>query len=170
MERNKTWTLCNFLPEGEKALFTKWVFKIKSLENGEQLHKARLVARGFEQEENCFDIFDVYAPVTKLNTFRVLIAVAAKFDLEITQMDVCSAFLYSEIGEEVYLKIPEGLKVKDGNKYCKLNKAIYGLKKAPKYWNETLDRVLCAEGYMKSRFDSCLYYKCKDGKRNYILV
>lgn len=75
------------------------------------------MARGFEQE--CDE--DLYAPVAKLNTFRIFVSVATKLGLEINQMDVCGAFLNAKIDEELYLILPEGT----DTKYVKLNKSIY---------------------------------------------
>ena len=107
LNENNTWTEVSKLPEGKKAINSKWVFKIKRLGNNEIKYKARLVARGFEQKDS-FDIHELYAPVAKLNTFRVFMSVATKLNLPVYQMDVCSAFLNSKIEEDVYLKLPDG--------------------------------------------------------------
>jgi Reverse transcriptase (RNA-dependent DNA polymerase). len=69
------------------------------------------------------------------------------------------------------LQVPEGVELEKGQtKFCKLNKAIYGLKRAPKDWNEKLDDVLKNEGFVKSHADSCLYSKCLKEVRIYVLV
>ena len=95
-------------------------------------YKARLVARGFEQNKECFDAYDLYAPVAELETFRIFVAVATKLGFRIYQMDVCRAFLNSEIQENVYLQVPEGVELEKGQpKFCKLNKTIYGLRELP---------------------------------------
>ena len=74
-------------------------------------------------------MFDLCAPVAKLETFRIFVAVATKLGFRIYQIDVC------EIQENVYLQVPEGVELEKGQtKYCKLNKAIYGLKRGLKYW------------------------------------
>jgi len=74
LNENNTWTISK-LPEGKKAINSKWVFKVKRLDNNEIKYKARLVARGFEQKE-IFDVHELYAPVAKLNTFSVFMSVA----------------------------------------------------------------------------------------------
>ncbi|KAJ2937847.1 hypothetical protein O0L34_g17825 [Tuta absoluta] len=154
LEKNKTWIETE-LPKGKKAIDSKWVFKIKKDEDTE-IFKARLVARGFKQEDK-LDHAEIYAPVAKLPTLRILLAIANKFDLELHQMDVKNAFLNGDIDEEVYLEKPEGMK-KDG-KVLKLKKSLYGLKKSPRYWNESFDRVMKQEGFIRSKCDYCLYYK-----------
>jgi Reverse transcriptase (RNA-dependent DNA polymerase). len=70
----------------------------------------------------------------QLETCRIFVAVSTKLGFRICQMDVCRAFLNTEIQENVYLQVPEVVELeKDQTKFCKLNKAIYGLKRAPKY-------------------------------------
>lgn len=66
--------------------------------------------------------------VAKLNTLRILLAVANHNGMEIHQMDVKSAFLNGTLREEIYMEQPEGFR--DGNQVLKLNKALYGLKQA----------------------------------------
>ncbi|KAL0337652.1 UNVERIFIED_CONTAM: Retrovirus-related Pol polyprotein from transposon TNT 1-94 [Sesamum calycinum] len=94
--------------------------------------KARLVARGFKQNEG-IDYFDIYSPVARLTTIRVLIALASMHNLSIHQMDVKTTFLYGELKEKVYMDQPEGFAANDNErKVCKLVKSLYGLKQAPK--------------------------------------
>ena len=90
--------------------------------------KTRLVAKGFKQKTD-LDFFDTFSPVTKITSIKLLIAIAAIFDLRIHQMDVKTAFL----NEEIYMDQPEGF-VEHGqeSKVCKLTKSLYGLKQAPK--------------------------------------
>jgi len=99
--KNKTWTLCE-LPKGRETISCKWVFKLKRKVNGEvDKYKARLVARGFSQKFG-FDYSETYAPVAKLVTLRVLLAVANEMNMYIHQMDVKSVFLNGELTDEIY--------------------------------------------------------------------
>ncbi|CAH2096121.1 unnamed protein product [Euphydryas editha] len=156
LQKNKTW-IETYLPEDKKAIETKWVFKIKK-ENGQNKYKARLVVRGFQQQDK-LDHSEIYAPVAKLPTLRILLAIACKYNLNISQMDVKNAFLNGEIEEEVYLKLPKGIEVADKNKVLKLQKSLYGLKKSPKNWNDRFNNFMIKQGFERSKADYCLYYK-----------
>ena len=70
-------------------------------------YKARLVFKGFRQKEG-LDYFDTYSPVTRITSIRLLISLAAVYDLQIHQMDVKTAFLNGELEEEIYMEQPEG--------------------------------------------------------------
>ena len=106
---NGTWTQAT-LPVGKKALSTKWVFKFKTNADGSRRYMARLVVRGFEQREG-IDFEETFAPVAKFTTVRMMLALATHFDWKVEQMEVKTAFLYPEIKEEVYIKMPEGYKL-----------------------------------------------------------
>lgn len=74
LKENNTWTEAA-LPENKSAVSSKWVFKVKNNESNNVQYKARLVARGFEQDDN-LDLKELYSPVAKLATFRIFVAVA----------------------------------------------------------------------------------------------
>ena len=132
IEQNKTWILVD-LPPGAKTIGCKWIFKRKFNPDGSiEKYKARLVAKGFTQKQN-IDYFDTFAPVTRISSIRVLIALASIHKLFIHQMDVKTAFLNGDLEEEIYMEQPEGCVVSgQENKVCKLLKSLYGLKQAPK--------------------------------------
>ena len=170
---NDTWTLVD-KPEDKQVLPGKWVYRVKYGANGQvDKLKARYVAKGFAQVER-LDFFETYAPTCKPETFRILLALAAKKELHLGQMDVKSAYLHSAIEEEIYLEQPEGFakKANPGRKIvCKLNKSIYGLKQAAKNWYEALTSLLLKKGFKRSRNDYCLFVrKDEDGTFSYVLV
>lgn len=159
LDENDTWEEVTEVPEGEEIISSKWVFKIKEAE-GKSLYKARLVARGFEQK-NCDD--EKYSPVAKLTTFKLMMAVAAQKRQPVYQMDVTGAFLYGDISETVYMKLPN-------NKICKLKKSLYGLKKSPKNWNCKFNNFMLDEEFIRSKNDPCLYFKCSGSDYIYLLL
>lgn len=95
------------LPSGRKALNLKWMFKKKYLPSGElERFKARLVAKGYNQKKG-IDYFETSAPVVRYVTIRFLLAMAAKFDLDIFQMDAVTAFLQGKLSEEIFVNQPQ---------------------------------------------------------------
>lgn len=115
IERNKTWELST-LPEGHNAIGVKWIYKIKRSSDGMIIkYKARLVAKGYKQKKG-FDYDEVFAPVTRFDTIRMILSLAAQHDWKIYQMDVKSAFLNGYLEEEVYVEQPDGYKVKGAEK------------------------------------------------------
>ncbi|GKF34092.1 ribonuclease H-like domain, reverse transcriptase, RNA-dependent DNA polymerase [Tanacetum coccineum] len=131
INRNNTWELTT-LPKGHKAIGLKWAFKTKKDANGNIIkHKARLVAKGYVQEHG-IDFEEVFAPVARMKTIRLLLAIAANNKWEAHHLDVKSAFLHGEL-KEVYVTQPEGfIKRENNRKVYRLIKALYGLRQAPR--------------------------------------
>lgn len=145
---------------GHKAIGLKWVFKVTKDAAGNVVkHKARLVAKGYAQREGV-DFDEVFAPVARLETVRVLIALAAHENWEIHHMDVKSAFLNGYLKEEVYVSQPPGFQKSEvDSKVLRLNKALYGLKQAPRAWNSRLDSELILLGFAKCSVEHAVYRK-----------
>lgn len=113
IEKNGTWELTE-LPEGVKTIGVKWIYKTKLNEKGEvDKHKARLVAKGYTQEYG-IDYDEVFAPVARLDTIRMVVSMAAQNDWEIFQLDVKSAFLQGELDEQIFVEQPPGY-IQKGN-------------------------------------------------------
>ncbi|GJW33369.1 putative ribonuclease H-like domain-containing protein [Tanacetum coccineum] len=153
----KVWKLVD-LPNGKRAIGTKWVFRNKKDEIGIVVrNKARLVAQGYTREEG-IDYDEVFAPVARIEAIRLFLAYTSFMGFIVYQMDVKSAFLYGTIEEEVYVCQPPGFEDPHfPDKVYKVEKALYGLHQAPKAWYETLsiDKTLFIKkdkGLMHKRF------------------
>nr|GEW14323.1 ribonuclease H-like domain, reverse transcriptase, RNA-dependent DNA polymerase [Tanacetum cinerariifolium] len=159
INRNNTWELTT-LPKGHKAIGLKWVFKTKKDANGNIIkHKARLVAKGYIQKHG-IDFEEVFAPVARMETIRLLLAIAANNKWEVHHLDVKSAFLHGDLKEEVYVTQPEGfIKGQDKGKVYRLIKSLYGLRQAPRAWNIKLDNTLKSLDFKKCALEQAIYTK-----------
>ncbi|GKC87261.1 retrovirus-related pol polyprotein from transposon TNT 1-94 [Tanacetum coccineum] len=142
----------------------KWIYKVKLDEYGDVLkNKARLVAKGYRQEEG-INFEESFASVARIEAIRIFIANAASKNMTIYQMDIKTAFLNGELNEEVYVSQPEGFFDPDHPTHVyHLKKALYGLKRAPRAWYNTLSRFLLANKFSKGVVDPTLFTKktCK---------
>lgn len=164
VEKNKTWKLTE-LPPGHKPIGLKWIYKIKRDTDGKIIkHKARIVAKGYVQKKGV-DFEEIFALVTRLETVRLLLALAAKNNWEVHHLDVKTAFLNGEIQEEVYVIQPEGF-VKKGkeNMVYKLIKALYGLRQAPRAWYAKLNKCLEELGFVRCPYEHAVYVRRADGE------
>lgn len=128
IEKNETWELTD-LPEDRKAVVSKWVFKLKMGEKGNiERFKARLVAQGFSQKFGV-DYDEVFAPVIRNATFRLLMSTAGVRKYMVKHYDIKTAFLNGHLTEEIYMKQPPGFFKGEQKVYC-LKKSLYGLKQA----------------------------------------
>ena len=139
----------------------KWIYKIKTRSDGSiKRYKVCLVAKGFTQEYE-IDYEETFAPVARISSVRTLLAVAAASKWDIFQMDVKNAFLNGELSEEVYMQPPPDLSV-DSNKVCRLRRALYGLKLAPRVWFAKFSSTIFRLGYIASPYDSTLFLRRTD--------
>ncbi|GJW29651.1 retrovirus-related pol polyprotein from transposon TNT 1-94 [Tanacetum coccineum] len=148
---------------------TKWVFRNKLDENGiVSRNKAKLVAQGYNQQEGIY-YDETYASVARLESIRILLAIAYANDFKLYQMDVKSAFLNGFINEEVYVAQPPGfIDFQKPNYVYKLKKALYGLKQAPKAWYDRLKAFLIKHEYSMGMVDNTLF--TKKSKSHLIIV
>ncbi|GJR81373.1 putative ribonuclease H-like domain-containing protein [Tanacetum coccineum] len=132
----QVWTLVD-LPNGKRAIGTKWVYMNKKDERGIVIrNKARLVAQGHTQVEG----------------------------INYDEMDVKSAFLYRKIEEEVYVCQSLGFEDLDFlDRVYRVEKALYGLHQAPKAWYETLSTYLLENGFQRGKIDKTLFIKGNQG-------
>lgn len=188
--KNKTWEVVD-RPRDRNVVTCRIVLRNKCKSDGSlERRKARLVARGFTQRPGV-DFHETYAPVARLSSIRLLMALAVKNGLSIHQLDVSTAFLNGELEEEVFMEIPdlfeemlEGIiaeeesskntqiydeavkmlgSVCDGNKVLLLRKSLYGLRQAGRQWNLEFDKRLKELGLEPSSADPCVYF-AKQGR------
>ncbi|RVX21302.1 Copia protein [Vitis vinifera] len=137
----------------------------------EALADPRLVAKEYTQTYG-IDYTETFAPVTKINTVRVLPSLAANLDWSLQQFDVKNVFLHGELSEEVYMDLPPGCMVseKQCQKVCKLKKSLYGLKQSPRAWFGRFTKSMRAFGYRQSNSDHTLFLKKQHGKITALIV
>nr|GEZ35595.1 retrovirus-related Pol polyprotein from transposon TNT 1-94 [Tanacetum cinerariifolium]GEZ37887.1 retrovirus-related Pol polyprotein from transposon TNT 1-94 [Tanacetum cinerariifolium] len=144
-------------PDQVMVITLKWIYKVKLDELGGILkNKARLVARGYRQEEG-IDFEESFAPVARLEAIRIFLAYAAHKNMVVYQMDVKTAFLNSNLQEEVYVGQLDGfVDPENPNHVYKLKKALYGLKQAPRAWYDMLSSFLLSQDFSKGSVDPTL--------------
>ena len=174
MHSQKVWTVVP-TPPNKNIVGSRWLFRLKRNEYGEiSRYKARLVAQGFSQQPGV-DYDEVYAPVVRLDSLRLLLSLAAYYQWQVIQLDVEAAFLY---GTQIYMRLPDGYSsyidssaaspatsaptgttATPNISYCaKLNKSIYGLKQAPREWHAHLTSFFISIGYTRCHFDPCVFF------------
>ncbi|KAF0729711.1 hypothetical protein Ae201684_012771 [Aphanomyces euteiches] len=172
MMANRVWILTS-LPNGRKALKSKWVWKVKYLPSGDvERFKARLVIKGFLQMAGV-DFTDTFAPVLRLENLRVFCTMIALLDLNTVQIDIKTAFLHDDLDEEIYMAQPEGFVDHDRpNDVCLLKKSLYGLKQAPRQWHKKLHEFLRSINFKQCFKDQCVYVKSNSqiGTTTYLAV
>ncbi len=172
LSKNETWELVP-LPKGVKPVGCKWVYKKKEGIPGVEpaRFKARLVAKGFSQKEG-IDYHEVFSPVVKHKTIRVLLAMVSALDFELEQLDVKTAFLHGNLEENIYMTQPEGFQDPEKKEYaCLLKKSLYGLKQSPRQWYKRFDAFMVSIEFTRNPFDSCVYSKkLSDGSWIYLLL
>ena len=166
----KTWILAP-LPPGRKSIKCMFVYKCKpGYEGVAPRRKVRFVAKGYSQLHG-IDYTETFAPVVKMETFRLVVAFAAKQRLEISSLDVWVAFLNGDLQEEIYMDQPQGYIDHEKPDYkCLLKKCIYGLKQAPRAWHEKFTPTLLEFGLTQSQSDPCLFVRRQQGELLIVII
>lgn len=133
-----------------------WVFTYKFDSNGLLVkYKARICVRGDLQK---MSTEEKYSATLAVRTARAIFALAATFNLDTAQFDAVNAFLNSPLDEEVYVELPPGLFPAGRRQRCwKLLRALYGLRKSPRLWQQEASRVLTSIGFKVVQEDICLF-------------
>ena len=157
------------IPSGRKPIGCKWVYKIKWHPNGTvSRFKARLVAQGFTQRRGT-DFHETFAPVARMTSQRLVIAIAATENLNLYTIDVENAYLNGEIDTKLYMKQPQGFEHPDYSDtkiwVWELLKGLYGLKQAGNIWHTALRACIVELGFKRTSNDLCVYIIVRDGSR-----
>ena len=117
------------------------------------------MAKGYSQREG-IDYKETFSPVSTKDSFRVVMALVAHFNLELHRMDVKTAFLNGDLTEDVYMIQPDGFVEKGRERLvCKPRKSIYGLKQASRQWYLKFDQVVTSFSFKENVSDQCIYLK-----------
>ena len=123
-------------------------------------YKARLVAKGFSQKYG-IDYDETFAPVAKFTSIRIILTLAAKHKLMLHQMDVKTAFLNGVLDEDICMQKPDGyVDQAHPDNVCKLKRSLYGVKQAPRLWNQTIDASMLECGFTKCAMASTWCLLC----------
>ena len=141
MDIYQTWCY-TLLPNNQKEIGYKWVFKVKyNLDGSIERYKARLVAQRFFQVHE-IDYTETFSPTIRCKSLRIFLAIIAMLGMILIQMDMVSVYLeslFSQNKQPIYIKIPQGCIVRESLVY-KILKNLYRLKKARRLWNKTITK------------------------------
>ena len=157
----QTWEL---VPRSEapNVISGKWVFKIKKNSDGSiDRYKARWVARGFSQKHD-IDYTEIFAPVIRYSSVRLLLSLANIHDLDLYGCDVSNAFARSDVDQALYVRQPTGFEKNSPSGVplvCKLIKGLYGTKQAARLWHRKLRSHLIADGWSQFESDPGIYFR-----------
>jgi hypothetical protein len=152
-------------PPGYKPISSKLVCHKKLDGEGDVYqHKICLVARGFSQIPD-LDFHVTHCAIAKYSTLHALLAIAAREDMELHQVDIVGAYLQGDLDKEIYMTSPAGLNILGKKGWClRLHKPLYSLKQAGRQWKKKLDETMAHLCFVKSNRDECLYVLHEKGQ------
>ncbi|SJL16288.1 uncharacterized protein ARMOST_19808 [Armillaria ostoyae] len=157
-----TWDLVLATPE-MNVMDSMWVYDIKWDGDGNRVRdKARLVGKDYTQQLR-INYNETWVAVTRLESVRMMAAIAASMDLHLWQIDFVSAYLNSKTKEDIYMHQLEGYAIPgEEDKVCKLVHTIYGTMQGAYDWFEMLAKMYDDLGYYMSQADPCVRTKWEE--------
>lgn len=120
--------------------------------------KARIVAKDFSWVED-IDYHEIFSPIVKHSSIRLILSTVAMFDLELEQIDVNTAFLHENLDKQFFMEQLEGfLEKRNENKACLLQKSLYGLKQSLRQWYKRFNDFVLLNGFSRNSYDHCVYF------------
>ena len=158
LHSNGTWDLV-VLPPGKSTVGCRWVYAVKVGPDGQvDRLKARLVAKGYTQVYGS-DYGDIFSPVAKIASVRLLLSMAAMCSWPLYQLDIKNAFLHGDLAEEVYMEQPPGFVAQgESGLVCRLRRSLYDLKQSPQAWFSRFSSVIQEFGMLRSTADHSVFY------------
>ena len=148
------------LPKGQETIGCRWVFDVK----GDGHKKARLVTQGFSQVEGV-DYNKLFSPVVQFESVCLMLTLTALHNWHMMGVDVCTAYLYGKLDEEIYMHQPKGFIARgQESKVIRLKRALYGLKQAGLAWWKELSNSMKDLGFACLNLDARIFV-CQEGTR-----
>lgn len=141
-------------PKNKKVIKSRWVYKIKDLENGRR-YRARLVAAGYGMRQG-MDYEESFSPVMKWESLRVLLTLAVARKSVVKFYDVKTAYLNGILNEEIYMEPPKGYELSDDKVYL-IKRSIYGLPQSGRCWYNRFSEILEQAGLKRLKSDPSVY-------------
>ena len=143
-------------PKNRAVVGCRWVFTRSQRKDGSiKRYKARLVAKGYSQRPGV-DYDETWAPVKRIETLRILMALSVNKRSPTRHYDVTQAFLNGRLQKEIYMEPAPGFE-EDHDTVYKLRQSIYGLKQAGRVWHEVLSEFLIGFGFERCSADICAF-------------
>jgi hypothetical protein len=149
------------VPRSQRPLKGKLVCKRKRDDEGNIVrYKVRYVAKGYAQPYG-IDYDKTTSPTTRLESFRIILHIAASLGWDLQQIDIKMAFLHGVLPEEetMFMEQPSGFEVPGKEDWVmKLTKSIYGMKQASRVWNQTFHKAVKSWGFERLPCEWCVYH------------
>jgi hypothetical protein len=102
------------------------------------------------------DYDETFAPVVKMDSIRLALAIVATKGWEVHHMDMKNTFLHGDLSKEIYMEQPQGF-MQDSSLVCQLKKSLDGLKKAPREWFSKMESYLLSHKFLRCKLDLNVY-------------